>query len=273
MHYLSRFKSSCVSRTEISAPDPNRLDDILAMTFNVFGTISDHHHAIARELVHWAPRILTLSKAEEFALDWHTCFLHEIASATVTEGSGVTPGIVGMHRNILEKILRQPRWKQLDDYWNEAVRNEVSTLWHQLDACSDASESIHRLQRHTIVAALLDRNFQLLLEMARQFPWDTIIYSELIAATKPSPEMYLDSCKHLGLPPSRCAIVSANLLDLQEAAKAGLKTIYVRRSVNDSHKTRTTVHPGTEGEVDLIVDSLIELATLVEHSRRQPSKL
>jgi beta-phosphoglucomutase-like phosphatase (HAD superfamily) len=35
--------------------------------------------------------------------------------------------------------------------------------------------------------------------------------------------MYIDGCKYLNLPPSKCAMVAAILPDLQAAAKVGMK--------------------------------------------------
>lgn len=76
--------------------------------------------------------------------------------------------------------------------------------------------------------------------------------------------MYLGALHHLSVSAQQCAMVAAHIYDLRAAAKHGLKTVYVRRStedviVRDSMKTK-----GEGGEVDIIVDSLEELAAMLK---------
>ena len=59
-------------------------------------------------------------------------------------------------------------------------------------------------------------------------------------------------------------MVAAHIYDLRAAAKQGLRTIYVRRETEDSAEVRASVKSKKEGgEVDIVVDSLEELAILL----------
>lgn len=68
--------------------------------------------------------------------------------------------------------------------------------------------------------------------------------------------------KHLSLEPHKCAMVAAHGWDLRGAAEAGMKTIYVRRAAVEPFDEEDVKPKSEGGEVDLVVDSLTELAAL-----------
>lgn len=58
-------------------------------------------------------------------------------------------------------------------------------------------------------------------------------------------------------------MVAAHKWDLEGAAQAGLKTIYVPRPAEDTQEIRVSVRSKVEGgDVDLVVKDFKELATL-----------
>lgn len=76
--------------------------------------------------------------------------------------------------------------------------------------------------------------------------------------------MYLGAAKFLDLPTDEIAMVAAHIADLRAAASHGMKTVYVRRSTEDSESEKAEVKSKAEGgEVDVVVDSFIELAQLL----------
>jgi FMN phosphatase YigB (HAD superfamily) len=76
--------------------------------------------------------------------------------------------------------------------------------------------------------------------------------------------MFIEACKLLNLPTNNVAMVAAHIDDLRAASLHGLKTVYVRRETEDLDGKRESVKIKAEGgEVDVIVDSLLELAQLV----------
>ena len=59
-------------------------------------------------------------------------------------------------------------------------------------------------------------------------------------------------------------MVAAHIYDLRAAAKEGMRTIYVRRPTEDTEDIRSAVKSKKDGgEVDLVVDSIDELAGLL----------
>lgn len=65
--------------------------------------------------------------------------------------------------------------------------------------------------------------------------------------------------KYMTLDPKHCAMVAAHAWDLRGAARAGMKTIYVKRDAEEP-RAEEDVRPKSEGgEVDLVFDSFAEL--------------
>jgi hypothetical protein len=96
--FVMQDSSNRLRRPLHSTVTPNPLNDVQALTFNVFGTVGDYYHTISRELAHREPDLLTLSQAEEFVLEWRRGYFREIVK--VAEGSGGTFIIDEMHRNV-----------------------------------------------------------------------------------------------------------------------------------------------------------------------------
>lgn len=64
-------------------------------------------------------------------------------------------------------------------------------------------------------------------------------------------------------------MVAAHKWDLEGAAQAGLKTIYVPRSAEDTEEIRKSVRSKAEGgTVDLVVKDFEELAALAAEARK-----
>ena len=57
-------------------------------------------------------------------------------------------------------------------------------------------------------------------------------------------------------------MVAAHIYDLQHAASHGMKTVYVRRATEDLDQRESIKSKADGGEVDLVVDSILELAEL-----------
>ena len=57
-------------------------------------------------------------------------------------------------------------------------------------------------------------------------------------------------------------MVAAHIYDLQHAASHGMKTVYVRRATEDLDRRESIKSKADGGEVDLVVDSILELAEL-----------
>lgn len=115
-------------------------------------------------------------------------------------------------------------------------------------------------------------------------PWDFVFTGELLGSYKPyvlpfrtfgirindrivyprDPKVYLSAMHHLSLTPEKCVMVAAHIYDLRAAASLGMKTVYVRRVTEDIDERELVRIKSEGGEVDLIVDSLLELADIMK---------
>ena len=70
----------------------------------------------------------------------------------------------------------------------------------------------------------------------------------------------------MSVKPEQCALVAAHINDLRAAAQQGMRTIYVRRSTEDLEFRDSVREKSEGGEVDMVVDSLEELAQRLRSS-------
>jgi phosphoglycolate phosphatase-like HAD superfamily hydrolase len=114
-------------------------------------------------------------------------------------------------------------------------------------------------------------------------PWDTVFGGDIFDIYKPcalhmrncsldernfrNPRTFLGATRLLGLPPHEVAMVAAHIDDLRAAASHGLCTVYLRRLTEDIGIRETVSSKAQGGEVDVVVDSLLELAEVLESYR------
>ncbi|KAH8091352.1 haloacid dehalogenase [Cristinia sonorae] len=241
------------------------LDDVEALIFDVFGTVVDWRGSVSRQLSqrHELPdHILedTATDWDAFTLEWRQGYYKHTRS--VAEGGSGSTNIDIAHRQLLDAMLETPRWRHLSSHWDDKKREELARFWHNLDGWPDATEGLYALKRHFIIGTLSNGSARLLIDMAKHadLPWDIIFSGDIIGSYKPNPKMYLGAAEKLDLPPTKVAMVASHIHDLRAAASHGIKTIYIRRSTEDT-EFRDSIKPKADGgEVDLAVDSFVEIA-------------
>ena len=202
------------------------LQEIEALTFDVFGTVVDWRTSIASEGEQLA------SKKGIKGVDW-------FAFADAWRG-GYTPAmnrvrkgelpwttIDGLHRIILDKLLPQFGIVGL----SEDEKKDFNRAWHRLTPWPDAVTGLTRLRSKFIIAPLSNGNVALLTNMAKysRLPWDCILSAELSRHYKPDPEVYQTAADLLGLPTERVMMVAAHPFDLKAAQAVGMRSSYVSR--------------------------------------------
>jgi len=243
----------------------NGLQNVQALVFDVFGTTVDWHGSLVEELAALGKKLGYVTDSHrwsDFAKTWRRGYIdhiHEIA-----QGGTGTLNTDEMHRGILEKILRSPEWTEFGTLLDTEERDRINNAWHRLHGWLDATEGLYALKKHTMVAALSNGNLRLLIDMAKHsdLPWDVVLSSELFGSFKPDTKVYADAMKHLALAPEHCAMVATHVWDLGGAARAGMKTIYVRRAAQEPVPDEELKLRSDGGEVDLVIDSFTELAGL-----------
>lgn len=247
------------------------LRNIDACLFDVFGTVLDWHSTVIRQVARLSKGLLLEGSQDAiaFAEEWRAGYYAYVK--IVSQGGEGTSNADIMHRQILDNMLTTPRWSHLVNVWGESDREELTLIWHNLDAYQDIIPGLTELKRHVNILALSNGNFRLLLDLAKNqgIPWDGIFSSELFGSYKPNKKVYQSAAYHLSLPPHKIAMVAAHKHDLLAAASVGFRTVYVPRPAEDSREVRESMRSKKDGgEVDLVVKDFEELARLIREARQ-----
>jgi len=232
--------------------------DVGALIFDVFGTVVDWRGGIIREGQALADSRDGLSGVDwaAFADAWRGRYQPSLQR--VRSGEQPWTNLDGLHRASLEELLAEFGVAAAVD---EADREHLVGAWHRLDPWSDSVAGLERLKRRYIIAPLSNGNVALLVNMAKRagLPWDLVLSAELVRHYKPDPETYLSAPGLLGLRPDQVMLVAAHLDDLAAARSVGLRTGYVRRP-DEWGPGGTAPEPGADDQLDVVVNSLSELA-------------
>lgn len=237
--------------------DESRLqeaDQVVAMTFDVFGTVVDWRTSIIRE-----GRQLTRTRGieadwEAFADGWRAGY--GPAMNRVRTGELPWTRIDDLHRMILADLLVEHSITGL----SEDEISHLNRAWHRLIPWPDSVVGLYRLKSRYLISTLSNGNVSLLTNMAKNagLPWDCVLSAELAGHYKPDAEVYEKAAELLDLPPHRIMMVAAHRGDLAAAQEVGFRTALVHRPLEY----------GPDREVDLTPDprfdysamSFIELA-------------
>jgi 2-haloacid dehalogenase len=230
------------------------LDEIAALTFDVFGTVVDWRGSIARELQScFAPRGVERDW-EAVADRWRA--LYQPAMEEVRRGRRPWARLDDLHRENLRVVLDEFDLAGLDEIEIE----HLNRAWHRLDPWPDVVEGLLRLKRRYILATLSNGNVALMVNMARRagLPWDAVLGAEVARAYKPMPEAYLCTADLLGLQPRQCMMVAAHNNDLVAAGALGLRTAFVLRPTE--HGPNQTMDLRAEHAFDVVASDFLDLA-------------
>lgn len=230
------------------------LDNVKALTFDVFGTVVDWRTSIAREAeAALGPQGHVLDWLG-FADAWRGRY--QPAMTAVRTGARPFVKLDVLHRENLELVLADFGVTGLD----EAQLDHLNRAWHRLDPWPDSVPGLGRLKGKYILATQSNGNVALMANMAKRagLPWDLILGAEVVRAYKPMPEAYLRAADMLGLAPEECMMTAAHNDDLQAAAAQGFRTAFVPRPTEyGPHQTKNfTADPS----VDIAADDFVDLA-------------
>jgi 2-haloacid dehalogenase len=230
------------------------LDEVTALTFDVFGTVVDWRSSIARELRgFFGPRGIECDW-EGVADRWRA--LYQPAMEEVRRGRRPWVRLDDLHRENLTVVLDEFGLAGLQD---DEVEH-LNRAWHRLEPWPDAVEGLTRLKRRFILATLSNGNVALLVNMARRagLPWDAILGAEVARAYKPMPGAYLCTADLLSLAPDRCMMVAAHNADLAAARALGFHTAFVARPTE--HGPRQATDLGAAHPFDVVASDFRDLA-------------
>jgi 2-haloacid dehalogenase len=230
------------------------LDEVKALTFDVFGTVVDWRSGIIREGE-------ALGRAKGLSVDWEAFAdawrgRYQPTLSRVRDGELPWTKLDDLHRMSLDVLLPEFGIQGL----SEAEVEAFNRAWHRLDPWPEAVGGLTRLKRRFTLATLSNGNVALLVNMAKRagLPWDAVLGAEVAQAYKPQPKAYLTTASLLGLRPQECMMVAAHHSDLIAAKACGFRTAYVHRprEFGPHPKNDLPENPG----VDLVAQDFLDLA-------------
>jgi 2-haloacid dehalogenase len=231
--------------------------DVRALIFDVFGTVVDWRGGVIRDgsaLSATRPGLTVDWPA--FADAWRGRYPPSMQR--VRTGELPWTDLDQLHRTSLDELLAE---HGVTEAITEADRAHLVGAWHRLDPWPDSIPGLLRLKRRYTIAPLSNGHVALLVNMAKRagIPWDLVLSAELVQHYKPDPETYRSAPALLGLRPEQVLMAAAHLDDLAAARANGLRTAYVRRPA-EWGPGREAPEPGPDARLDLVVDSITELA-------------
>jgi 2-haloacid dehalogenase len=227
-----------------------------ALFFDVFGTLVDWRTSVARETE-------TILSSLGYELDWLAladAWRAEYQPGMEEVRSGRIPfsKLDVLHRRNLVRLLPRFGLENLSD----EVIDDLTIVWHRLDAWPDVPGALTRLKRKFWVAPVSNGNISLMVDLARRnnLPWDAILGAEVAGDYKPKPRVYRAACEAFDLRPEQCMMVAAHSNDLAAAAQCGLRTAHTAR-VNEYGPN--TGEPKPTVTVDFAAENLAGLADLL----------
>ena len=226
---------------------------VKALAFDVFGTVVDWRSSIIRD-----GRALGKTKGlnvdwAKFADRWRAGY--GPAMNRVRKGDLGWTKIDDLHRMILNDLLAEFGIQGL----SEEEKAHLNEVWHRLDPWPDSVAGLTRLKKKFLIATLSNGNTSLLANMAKwgKLPWDVVLSAEMARHYKPDREVYLMAADYLGCKPGELMMVAAHKSDLQAARKAGLKTAYVPRPLENGHGGKAEA---PDAEFDVVAKDFVALA-------------
>lgn len=224
--------------------------------FDVFGTVVDWRGSLIRELNAFGALRGVQADWPALVDAWRGAYAPELAK--VLKGEAPWRKLEAIQRASLEGLVEAQAIEGLTG----ADLDEINSYWRRCRPWRDSVAGLRRLRRRFVIAPLSNGDMALLVEMARRggLPWDAVISTELFHSFKPHPSNYLGACDLLGVAPAEAMMAAAHPADLKAARAQGLATAFVWRPREYGRKPR----PRPQGDWDLSVDSLTELASRLE---------
>ena len=230
------------------------IDGVVALGFDVFGTVVDWRNSVIREGE-------ALGREKGIDRDW-TAFAdrwragYQPAMEAVRKGDRDWTILDVLHREILDELLVEFDISGL----TEAEIDHLNRAWHRLDPWPDSVAGLSRMKAKYTLFTLSNGNVALMVNMAKRagLPWDMILGAEVAGHYKPQPEAYLKSVSLLGLEPAQAMLVAAHNGDLQAAREVGMRTAFVRRPTE--YGPDQDFDLDAEDDWDVVADDFVDLA-------------
>ena len=234
------------------------MSEVRALLFDTFGTLVDWRTGLITQLEQWG-------SANNITADWPGLVLawrrdHVPALTKVRTGQREWANYDELQSETIRQLAPQFGLPTLSD----GTLDHLARMWHALPAWPDTVEGMPRLRTKYLVAPLSNGHVALVISLARGagITFDTVFGADVFRQYKPDPKTYLGATSLLGCAPGEVLFVASHPSDLESAAACGLKTCFVSRPLEYGEGV-VVEQPPAEGDFDVMVGDLLELATVM----------
>ena len=139
------------------------------------------------------------------------------------------------------------------------TRAALADSWRHLVPWPDVPAGLEKVRSQALVATLSNTDMATMVTLFKDLGigWDAVLTAEVFGAFKPAPELYTRTCRYLGVPPERAAMVASHPYDLRAAREQGMNTVFVYRP--DEFGRLDDAVDDAAGEFDYRITGLHEL--------------
>ncbi len=202
------------------------IQNVKAVVFDTFGTISDWRLSIAREAdIIAKDKGIADFDGDAFARAWRAGY--RPGMARVISGEREWTPVDVIHRERLDEILPEFGLDMLD----EDEREHFNRAWHRINPWPDSIPGLIRIKTKYLISPLSNGSLTLLANMAKRagIPWDFVFSSDMHKAYKRDPKVYQNAIALLGYAPHEVMMGAAHNDDLEAAREQGMRTAYINR--------------------------------------------
>jgi 2-haloacid dehalogenase len=203
---------------------------VKALAFDVGGSVFDWQSAVRKKVVELAAVHGTSIDDHAFAHAWRRRMFGMLAE--VRHGERDHCNADQLHRAGLDELV--PDYPGFD--LTDSEKDELTMVWHAMDVWEDFPDALVRLRQRYKVVILSVLSYSILLDSSKHagISWDGLLSCEFMHKYKPEPEAYQQGATLLGLAPAEVMMVAVHPGDLAAAARAGMKTGFVKPKVAEA---------------------------------------
>ena len=211
------------------------VEGVQALTFDVGGSVFDWQTATRTAVRKLARERGVAVDDRAFCLTWRRRMFEQLAE--VRAGKRPWQNADDIHRAVLDELAAAHSALEL----TAEDLDELNRAWHRMDAWEDVAESLTRLRERYVVAILTVLSLAIVVDSSKHagLDWDACLSCELLGAYKPDAAAYHAGARVLGVRPEETMMVAVHPPDLAAAARAGLKTAWVKPKLEE---------PGSAGD-------------------------
>ncbi|MBA46824.1 MAG: haloacid dehalogenase type II [Dehalococcoidia bacterium] len=236
----------------------DKVKNIQAIFFDVFGTVFDWHKSIYEETKKFSFENNLSFDEFIFTDKWRSGF--RFLQSKVASGERDYLSMDDIHMEVLNELLNE---LDIESISKEKI-NIFNQAWHRLYPWEDSLKGLEMLKNKFLISALSNGNLSMLVKLSKnsKIEWDSILSTEFFGTYKPDPKVYLGANNLLGIDPNNSIMVACHAYDLDGASKAGMKTCYVHRP-NEFGNGKSENY-GDLSRFDIVVESFEEIINYIE---------